>query len=146
MVTCRQGLSSQGEPPWDVHPLHATPRGPFFQLVGRRSRKAAKSSSASNRSRLRTKPTHATTDKHKFTQIEINSQSVFICVHLWFKLSFSKCRERLPRQGGPTEIRDYTPVTVRHPARLLDCVESSTIHLRLQICEACPVTYWWGLC
>ena len=79
MVTCRQGLSSQGEPPWDVHPLHATPRGPFFQLAGRRSRKAAKCSSASNRSRLRTKPTHATTDKHRFTQIEINSQSVCIC-------------------------------------------------------------------
>ncbi len=48
-----------------------------------------------NRSRLRTKPAQATTDKHKFAQIEINSQSVFIRVHLWFKLSFSKCRERL---------------------------------------------------
>ena len=48
-----------------------------------------------NRSRFRTKPSQATTDKHKFTQIEIHIQSVFIRVHLWFKLSFSKCRERL---------------------------------------------------
>ena len=49
-----------------------------------------------NRSRLRTKPVPATTDKHKLTQIEINNQSVFIRVHLWLILSFSKCRERLP--------------------------------------------------
>ena len=48
-----------------------------------------------NCSRLRTKPAEATTDKHKFTQIVINNQSVFIRVHLWFKVSFSKCRERL---------------------------------------------------
>ncbi len=39
-----------------------------------------------NRSRLRTKLAQATTDKHKFTPIEIISQSVFIRVHLWFKL------------------------------------------------------------
>ena len=48
-----------------------------------------------NRSRLRTKPVPATTDEHKLTQIEINNQSVFIRVHLWLILSFSKCRERL---------------------------------------------------
>ena len=53
-----------------------------------------------NRSRLRTKPAQATTDKHEFTQIEINSESVFIRVHLWFKLSFLKCREQL---------KNYTP-------------------------------------
>ena len=40
----------------------------------------------------------ATTDKHKFTQIENNNQSVFIRVHLWFELSFLKCRERLLMQ------------------------------------------------
>ena len=33
----------------------------------------------SHGSRLRTKPAQATTDKYKFTQIEINNQSVFIC-------------------------------------------------------------------
>ncbi len=61
----------------------------------------------SNRSRLRTKPAQETTDKHRFTQIEINSQSVFIRVHLWSKLSFSKCRERLQKRGtgGLTPLR-----------------------------------------
>ena len=39
-------------------------------------------------SRLRMRPTASTTDKHKFTQIKVNSQSVFIRVHLWFKRSF----------------------------------------------------------
>ena len=55
-----------------------------------------------NRSRLRTKPAQATTDKHRFTQIEINSQSVFIRVHLWFKLSFLNCRERLRLSLAPS--------------------------------------------
>ena len=50
-----------------------------------------------DRSRLRTKPVAATTDEHKLTQIEINNPSVFIRVHLWLILSFSKCRERLPK-------------------------------------------------
>ena len=49
-----------------------------------------------NRSSLKTEPVQATTDKDKLTQIEINYQSAFIRVHLWFKLSFSNCRERLP--------------------------------------------------
>ena len=39
-------------------------------------------------SRVRMRPTASTTDKHKFTQIKVNSQSVFICVHLWLKRSF----------------------------------------------------------
>ena len=45
--------------------------------------------------RFVTKRAKATTDKHKLTQIEVNSQSVFIRVHLWFTLPFSIDRQRL---------------------------------------------------
>jgi hypothetical protein len=48
----------------------------------------------SDRSRIRTKHTQTTTDRHKSTQIDISNQSVFICVHLRFELPFSKYRER----------------------------------------------------
>ena len=58
-----------------------------------------------NRSRIRTKPAQTTTDKHKFTQIDINNQSVFIRVHLWFKLPFSKCRERLQKKKAYQSTR-----------------------------------------
>ena len=34
------------------------------------------------------RPTASTRDNPKFTQIKVNSQSVFICVHLWLKRSF----------------------------------------------------------
>ena len=47
------------------------------------------------RSDLISQATETTTETPKFTQIELNSQSVFIGVHLWFTLSFSMCRERL---------------------------------------------------
>ena len=60
-------------------------------------RKGARDTKTRNRSRLRTKPVAATTDEHKLTQIEINNPSVFIRVHLWLILSFSKCRERSPK-------------------------------------------------
>ena len=38
---------------------------------------------------VRMQPTASTRDKPKFTQIKVNSQSVFIRVHLWFKRSLS---------------------------------------------------------
>ena len=66
-----------------------------------------------NHSRLRTKPAQATTDEHKLTQIKISNQSVFIRVHLWFKLRFSKCRERL-RIFGLSKVRTILRSGFRH--------------------------------
>jgi hypothetical protein len=40
------------------------------------------------RSRLIAQCVEATTDKRRFTQIEINNPSVFICVHLRFTQIF----------------------------------------------------------
>ena len=84
-------------------PLAASRKNAWLQRVAHMLREDTNAIVAANaldmeaglQSGLRTKPAQATTDEHKFTQIEINSQSVFIRVHLWFKQSFCQCRERL---------------------------------------------------